>query len=373
MAQLQVIVNKLNIRESPVPDLADKRNVVGVLHKDAVFESVGEITNELGTWHVDKDGHWVWEKGVNEIAPPIIATITFPASETNSAWLNLLGIAEIWKITKGQSANVAILDSGIDLNNADITTHLYQYATDLKINDVKVCKNFITGTSDVTDLFNHGSHCASLISCANTKNLIGVAPESKLFIGKIDNTGGFDDFKIFADAIIWASNIEEIDIISISNGLSDPNQEDKTLPILKAALDFAALKNKIVIAAIGDKANDPNPLYPALYEKCISVGATDSTGACWDGNAESPLTTIYAPGVTVFSNSNNGELISLSGNSQAAAIVAGITALIVSHLKSKNVKYTTEYISEIITKYSGAASNNNSKILISPLKIFSNI
>ncbi len=64
MAQLQVIVNKLNKRRSPVTDFADKSNIVEVVNKDSIFESDGEITNILGKWYKDRDGYYYWEKGL---------------------------------------------------------------------------------------------------------------------------------------------------------------------------------------------------------------------------------------------------------------------------------------------------------------------
>lgn len=372
MATYKVNVDKLNLRSGPVQDFANKENVIGVLRKDAVFECVRVIENELGRWCVGEDGHCVSEKWLEGSLSPIIPTTFIPKGEKNSDWMNLLGIAEVWKITKGKSVCVAVLDSGVDLNNTDITSQLYQYGSDFKIDDINVCKNLINSTSDVNDVFGHGTHCTSLISCKNSKNIVAVAPETKLFIGKIYN-GGLDDFNQISKGIIWASNINEVDIISVSNGLSDANKEDPTLPTLKSALDFALSKNKIVIASIGNKGTDQNPLYPGLFNECISTGAIESNGSYYEGNVDSPLTKIYAPGVSIFSNSKNGEFISLTGTSQSTAIVAGIIALIISHLKSKNLQYSKKSIEEIITIYSRDIINKQNKKYIDPLNIFSHI
>ena len=56
MATLKVNVNKLNVCTAPVTNFDNKENVIGVLLKNAVFESVRTIENELGSWHVNEKG-----------------------------------------------------------------------------------------------------------------------------------------------------------------------------------------------------------------------------------------------------------------------------------------------------------------------------
>ncbi len=73
MAQFKVIVNKLNKRTSPITNLNDKSNIVGVVGNGFTFESADEITNNLGTWYVDRDGHYYWGRGVSAIAGAAIA------------------------------------------------------------------------------------------------------------------------------------------------------------------------------------------------------------------------------------------------------------------------------------------------------------
>lgn len=64
MAQLKVIVNKLNKRRTPVSDFSDKGDVSGTVCKGYLFVSIREETNELGAWYIDRDGYYYWGGGL---------------------------------------------------------------------------------------------------------------------------------------------------------------------------------------------------------------------------------------------------------------------------------------------------------------------
>jgi subtilisin family serine protease len=225
------------------------------------------------------------------------------------------------------------------------------------------------------DRFGHGTHCSSLISCSNDPINIGVAPESRLFAGKISQMGSMDGFSILSRAITWAADTKEIDIISISFGLSEM---DPSLDDLKKAVAYAISKDKIIVAAIGDKEINPMPVYPALLDGCISVGACTSRGKYWDGNADYDKTCIYAPGVDISSYvvknpyfpEGDTRPYLLSGTSQATAITAGVLGLLVSMLKKKGQPVNSAIVRKIITDHSDKLVFST-KPLLSPLQIFS--
>ncbi|MEP6626934.1 MAG: glycoside hydrolase family 25 protein, partial [Ginsengibacter sp.] len=77
MAQLKVIVNKLNRRSGPVTDMGDKSNIAGTVPKGYVFESNFQITNQLGIWYADRDGYYYWGNGlvVMNASPPSLFNI----------------------------------------------------------------------------------------------------------------------------------------------------------------------------------------------------------------------------------------------------------------------------------------------------------
>lgn len=83
MAQLKVIVNKLNRRTGPVADMNDKGNIVGTVPMGFIFESTGQITNGLGTWYADSDGYYYWGNGliiINASVPSVFNIKNLPAN-----------------------------------------------------------------------------------------------------------------------------------------------------------------------------------------------------------------------------------------------------------------------------------------------------
>ena len=77
MAQLKVIVNKLNRRRNPITQFSEKGNVSGTVLKGFQFESVKEEKNDLGTWYEDRDGNYYWGGGLALISqnnPAILST-----------------------------------------------------------------------------------------------------------------------------------------------------------------------------------------------------------------------------------------------------------------------------------------------------------
>jgi subtilisin family serine protease len=221
----------------------------------------------------------------------------------------------------------------------------------------------------INDTFGHGSHCASLIAGRNKKIICGCAPNSSLYVAKICSQGSVRSFSILIDAINWAIE-KQVDIISISYG-GESNNDKLEAAIRSAVHDH----NIIVIAAIGDTLiNSTNaPCFPAMLSDCIAVGATD------DNNAIDPITIINekteinAPGKNILGYYSTDKPQTMTGTSQAAAIVAGICGLIVSRHKSIGKHYSVDSIRDIILKNFDVTSDGKNQKVISPLKIFSKL
>lgn len=64
MAQLKVIVNKLNRRRTPISSFSEKGNVTGVVFKGYQFVSIDQESNALGMWYQDRDGNYYWGGGL---------------------------------------------------------------------------------------------------------------------------------------------------------------------------------------------------------------------------------------------------------------------------------------------------------------------
>lgn len=223
------------------------------------------------------------------------------------SWNNqLLNVPEAWKKTKGAGVNVAVLDTGVDSNHPDLKTRVVKE------------KNF-TRSSTPVDKQGHGTHCAGIV--AANGDLQGVAPEAKIFAGKVLDDGGSGGVSGIANGIDWATT-EGADVISMS--LGGPSSDTFIPPALKRA-DAAGV---IVIAAAGNEGPGANTDgYPARYPECVSVAACDKNKAIANFSSRGKSVWITGPGVNVRSTYPGGQYATMSGTSMACPHLAGVAAL----------------------------------------------
>jgi thermitase len=235
---------------------------------------------------------------------------------SNQWGLTKIQAPQAWDITTGASTvKIAILDTGVDLNNEDLAG---------KIVDIQ---NFTT-SSTADDLYGHGTHCAG-IAAAITNNGIGVAGtgynSSIMDVKVLDDTGsGYYSWII--NGITWAAD-HGAKVISMSLGGSSGSSS------LQSAVDYAWSKGVVVVAAAGNNGNS-SPSYPGYYSNCIAVAATDSNDARASWSNYGSWVDVAAPGVNIYSTlPNHANQIGLnygylSGTSMATPFVAGEAALI---------------------------------------------
>jgi thermitase len=229
---------------------------------------------------------------------------------------------EAWSITTGSpEVKIAILDSGIDQNHPDL------------MGKIALNNNF-SGSDTVDDLYGHGTHVAG-IAAAQTNNSLGVAGvgyQSQLMNGKVLGDDGYGAYSWIAAGIVWAAD-NGADVINLSLG---GNFRSATL---ESAVNYAWGKGALIVAAAGNAAN-PSKTYPAYYQNCISVAATDNTDAKASFSSYGSWVDVAAPGENIYSTfpnhafylqteygrSNNYDFG--SGTSMSTPHVAGITALV---------------------------------------------
>ena len=353
MATFKVNAEKLNLRSSPVKDFADKANVVGVLHKDALFESVGRLENELGGWHVGANGNCVSENWVGEFLPlsflPEGKKVIY--SEKNMSWpfspIDGLNLTFFWNENiLGQNVKIAILDSGINTSIDELMMAVEDKEHDLK--------SFVNNES-VEDDYGHGTSCASIVSSQGL-NLYGVSPKSKLIIGKIYSTKVAQTPEILLAALQWACEERQADIISMSFSIPFIKTPSNEIPLkYKAVADYiqhtSVSQNRLFIASIGNLGESANEFnaFPANCTGCISVGAYGQNKMVWSGSSWNTKISFVAPGVGIKGYDLTGQKSTLEpATSFACPFAAGIISNLLSFLKERHIAFTsTDFIDKL--------------------------
>ncbi|MBO9731483.1 MAG: S8 family serine peptidase [Chitinophaga sp.] len=283
-----------------------------------------------------------------------------------------LKVADIWNGLNefGQRAKVAVLDTGFNIANTDISSGVKAYQSFLIDHPEQSTLN------DMNDEFGHGSLCASLIGSRNKLATVGYAPECELYIAKI-SARGTASYPDIIKGIRWAIE-KEVDIISVSYG---GFKQDNDLNTIVAE---AVNKGIVVVASIGDDFTFSNLVdgkFPALCPESIAVGATDPDNKLAKISFLHQKTEIYAPGEKILAYTLNltpddchdTAPENCEGTSQSAAIVAGICALIISRHKALNKSFTASDIKQLITTLFDPVQESAGLKLISPSKIFATL
>ena len=175
----------------------------------------------------------------------------------------------------GYSVNVAVLDSGVDLQHEDL-----QCPGKLLV----VPGSDFTGANDGPDDVNgHGTHVAGSIgACTNNgTGIAGVAPDTTIIPIQVLDAEGSGTVEGIADGIKKAADSgAHVINMSLSLGIGVPGSGavgwlPGFVPEIDAAVEYANSKGVVVVAAAG---NESLPLceYPAIAEDVVCVGATDS-------------------------------------------------------------------------------------------------
>ena len=243
---------------------------------------------------------------------------------------------EAWGITLGSpSTIVAVVDTGIDLNNPDfagkIWTNPGNDAAGGYSNDTHGW-NFINNTNNVQDNDGHGTHVSAIIAAQgnNSFGVIGVAPAVQIMPLKFLDANGNGTLDDAVAAIYFAVN-HGAKVINASWGGVDYSGP------LDDAIAYANAHNVVFVTAAGNDGtnNDYVPSYPASFRQPneLSVAAVDQDGNLASfSNFGAGTVDLAAPGVDIVSDVprsvDPSRLQTLSGTSMSAAYVSGVAALV---------------------------------------------
>ncbi len=228
----------------------------------------------------------------------------------------------------GKGVTVCIVDSGLDSMHPDFA-HLHIIAWE----------DLVNFKAQPYDDNGHGTAMAGLIAADGS--IRGTAPDVQLIVVKALNSAGSGGSVNVADGIRFCVNpfgpgLPGADIISLSLGSNanvffDVNVYD--------AVTWATQQGIFVVAAAGNDGqfDDGDVSGPAQSPLAIAVGAVDSQGlrAPFSSLGASVNRTdpnlkpeVVAPGVRLISTAPGAHYATITGTSPAAALTAGLVALL---------------------------------------------
>ena len=196
------------------------------------------------------------------------------------------------------NAKIAIIDSGIDLNNKVLSKYIWK------------AYNVQNKDNNVQDECGHGTHIAGIIAGISNNKILPV----KVLGG--NGTGKSADIAV---GIKWAVD-EGAKIINLSLGGTKYDQ------LMKEAIDYARDKGCIVVCASGNTYGE-RTTYPACYDNVISVGAIDKNGQISRFSNRGDKVDVYAFG-KANSFDLSGNFIEKEGTSMACAYVSAELSLV---------------------------------------------
>jgi subtilisin len=260
----------------------------------------------------------------------------------------------------GSGIRVAIVDTGVDYNHADLKR---PDGTSIVVGS----HNSVDETKPCLDDNGHGTHVAGTVAAQNnSQDVVGVAPGVSLLCVKVLNAQGSGAWSTIIDGLDWVWNNDAplAHVVNMSLGGGGTNEDSD----LRQAIGRLHAAGVIVVVAAGnDPALDVSQQAPAAYTELVltvaSTTAADGSSACGitvTKDTASSFTsdgvgvTISAPGqdkdnitqrgafcylnpVGILSLKRGGGTTRMSGTSMATPHVSGIVARLV---KADPANYT---------------------------------
>lgn len=267
---------------------------------------------------------------------------------------DLNATANINGVDERVDVDIAIIDSGIDLDHPDLNVFFHKnFCGGL------FCLGLTTGNDDN----GHGTHVAGTAAALdNAVGVVGVAPGARLWALKGLDRFGSGSFSDVIKAIDFVTqHAAEIEVVNMSLGGTGK------LDALRTAIQNSVAAGVVYVVAAGNSSKDiygndgvfgtSDDFIPAAYPEVAAIsamgdtdgqagglGPNSSRGTADDTFADftnfsrsvvagNPVTSpgaaidLAAPGVDILSTWNNGGLRTLSGTSMASPHVAGAAAL----------------------------------------------
>jgi subtilisin family serine protease len=234
-------------------------------------------------------------------------------TDWSAQWgLQRVGFPRVWDQTRGSGSTVvAVLDTGVDPNQADLRGALLPGS------------NFVDPGAPSVDDNGHGTAVAGIIAARanNHQGIAGVCWACAILPIKVLGADGTGDTAAVAAGIVRAADTGA-HVISMS--LGGP-ADDSTLD---QAVAYALSSGAIVVAAAGNDGSSRR-FYPAALPGVISVAATDESDRLYPWSDYGSWVQVAAPGCNPAPAGANSYFL-FCGTSSATPVVAGLAALALS-------------------------------------------
>jgi hypothetical protein len=268
-------------------------------------------------------------------------------------WLQALHVTQAWHSTRAGGVTVAVLDTGVYPNQADL-------------------RGAVTTGPDYTHSGRargepfwgiHGTALASLIAGrghgANAgAGIMGVAPAASILSVRVTLEGNdplLSDANVggglpdaIARGIRYAVNHHAsvidlpLDPVTVpgSAGVGGSSAE-------KAAVAYALAHHVVLVAPAGDEGAGADPVnFPASYKGVISVGAFGSQFNKASFSSRRPYVTLTGAGIGVIAANGPTGYAQVNSTAAASAVVAGIAALIRAQFPALSPAQVTTALTE---------------------------
>ncbi|HLA80735.1 MAG TPA: S8 family serine peptidase, partial [Thermoleophilia bacterium] len=262
------------------------------------------------------------------------------AAETVGWNISRIGADIAWTLSVGRDVNVAILDTGIDLDHPDLAANIEGGYMAIQTGPYSV-----PDKQTYDDDNNHGTHVGGIVAAVagNGIGVVGVAPEADLYAVKVLDQNGSGYLSDIIEGIRWiigtrsdANPDNDIQVINMSFGTTTDSW------LLEDALIDAESAGIMLVAAAGNSGPaEGTVLYPAAYASVVAVGATDQQDAVAGFSSRGGQVELSAPGVSILSTVANAGYEAYSGTSMASPHVAAAAALILQAFPSASTVEVT--------------------------------
>ncbi len=226
--------------------------------------------------------------------------------------LQTMGVYDAWELARGTGVTIAVVDTGVDYIHPDLAGH------------VTLGHDFVDDDDDPMDVQGHGTHVSGIAAASadDGYGVAGIAPGAQILAVRVLDDDGEGNYSQVAKGIAYAAD-HGAKVINLSLGGPDKSE------LLRSAIDYATAKGAVVTCASGNESSDELG-YPARYDSCVSVGATDINDEHADFSNVGAGLDIAAPGVGILSSTMGASFDSWDGTSMASPQVAGVAALLAS-------------------------------------------